>query len=431
MEMTAAIGSVKNNPLSVKRVLIFNHLSFIIQGTGATLLATGCHLVFLFSFPILLLTAMHFLLGATLHHGVCNTLRQPASSDVFKELDRAVLTPILADVFNENPDDSRTALQVIQDCHANQSLYNVLGLEKVYNISSLGSWRSTWGIGSPLSSLGSAKNLGLKGVVLLPKDAEVDLKQLSKSPLASLDLSQFSSLGGEEVTVVDIQKLVRRLRTLQEQVGRREEMREVANQFELEVRYLDNMVTVGKELSLTARRLLDRLEQLDKDLGGEGQASLASNLPTLIASAAKAEITLRSTGDSLVNGLANQLATEAADLVDAYVNKVEGGVRQQVGACAPLSEAFNATITAVCSEVIFPSKIIKFTISRSSGCGAFQRVLGKRGLVSFSFDSQYDYFNSTNFVTGAICCTFPASSYPLPSSNCTGLSVTLPLFGRM
>lgn len=208
-------------------------------------------------------------------------------------------------------------------------------------------------------------------------------------------------------------------------------MREVANQFELEVRYLDNMVTVGKELSLTARRLLDRLEQLDKDLGGEGQASLASNLPTLIASAAKAEITLRSTGDSLVNGLANQLATEAADLVDAYVNKVEGGVRQQVGACAPLSEAFNATITAVCSEVIFPSKIIKFTISRSSGCGAFQRVLGKRGLVSFSFDSQYDYFNSTNFVTGAICCTFPASSYPLPSSNYTGLSVTLPLFGRM
>lgn len=131
-------------------------------------------------------------------------------------------------------------------------------------------------------------------------------------------------------------------------------MREVANQFELEVRYLDNMVTVGKELSLTARRLLDRLEQLDKDLGGEGQASLASNLPTLIASAAKAEITLRSTGDSLVNGLANQLATEAADLVDAYVNKVEGGVRQQVGACAPLSEAFNATITAVCSEVVEP-----------------------------------------------------------------------------
>ena len=186
---------------------------------------------------------------------------------------------------------------------------------------------------------------------MLPKNAEVDLQQLSKSPLASLNLSQFSSLGGEEVTVVDIQKLVRRLRTLREQVGRREEMRGVANDLELEVRYLDNMVTVGKELSLTARRLLDRLEQLDKDLGGEGQASLASNLPSLIETAAKAEVTLRSTGDSLVNGLANQLATEAADLVDAYVRKVEGGVRTHVGACAPLSEAFNATITAVCSEV--------------------------------------------------------------------------------
>ena len=284
---------------------------------------------------------------------MCNTLRQPASSDVFNELDRAVLTPRLADVFNERPGDGRTALQVIQDCHANESLYTVLGLEKVYNISSLGSWRSTWGLGSPLSSLGSAINMRLEGVVLLTKDAEVDLKQLSTSPLASLNLSQFSSLGGEEVTVVDIQKLVRRLRTLREQVGRRDEMRGVANDLELEVRYLDNMVTVGKELSLTVRRLLDRLEQLDKDLGGEEQASLASNLPTLIESAVKAETTLRSTGDSLVNGLANQLATEAADLVDSYVRKVEGGVRHQVGTCAPLSEAFNATITAVCSEVVF------------------------------------------------------------------------------
>jgi len=324
------------------------------RGTGATLLATGCHLVFLFSFPILLLTALHFLFGATLQHGVCNTLRQPARSDVFNELDRAVLTPRLADVFNERPGDGRTALQVIQDCHSNQSLYNVLGLEKVYNISSLGSWRSTWGLSSPLLSLGSANNMGLEGVVLLPKNAEVDLQQLSKSPLASLNLSQFSSLGGEEVTVVDIQKLVRRLRTLREQVGRREEMRGVANDLELEVRYLDNMVTVGKELSLTARRLLDRLEQLDRDLGGEGQASLATSLPALIESAAKAEITLRSTGDSLVSGLVNQLATEAADLVDAYVRKVEIGVRREVGACAPLSEAFNATITAVCSEVVEP-----------------------------------------------------------------------------
>jgi len=324
------------------------------RGTGATLLATGCHLVFLFSLPILLLTALHFLLGASLQHGVCNTLRQPARSDVFLELDRAVLTPRLADVLNERPGDGRTALQVIQDCHANHSLYNVLGLEKFYNISSLNSWRSTWGLGSPLSTLGSGVDLDLKGVVLLPKSAEVDLKQLSKSPLASLNLSQFSSLEGEEVTVVDIQKLVRRLRTLREQVGRREEMRKVANDLELEVRYLDNMVTVGKQLSLTTRRLLDRLDQLDKDLGGEGQASLGATLPILIELATKAEKTLRTTGESLVDGLANQLATEAADLVDAYVRKVESSVRKHVGACAPLSEAFNATITAVCSEVVEP-----------------------------------------------------------------------------
>ena len=38
----------------------------------------------------------------------------------------------------------------------------------------------------------------------------------------------------------------------------------------LQVRWLEGMATVDQKLKLTVRRLKDRLEQLDKDIGEEG-----------------------------------------------------------------------------------------------------------------------------------------------------------------
>ena len=282
----------------------------IYQGSGTTLLSTGCHLVFFFSFPILLLTSLQFLLGASLHHGVCDTIKHPESSDIFKELDRAVLTPTLAGLFPERSADAedRTALQVIQACHANESLYNVLGIENLFNISALVPSQSTWNYS-------------------LPQNAEVNLEQLAKMDLQVYNFSQLSSLLEVEVTMVDIQKLVEKMQTFREQVGEGEEMVWLANQLDLEVEKLNNTVAVGEEMKMIARRLLDRLEPLH-----EGQTSLTSNLTSLIESTSEAK-------ENLVN------------LAEAYMRRVEVSVKQDIGACAPVSEAFNATITTVCSEV--------------------------------------------------------------------------------
>jgi len=111
---------------------------------------------------------------------------------------------------------------------------------------------------------------------------------------------------------------------------------------------------VDQKLKLTVRRLKDRLEQLDKDIGISGQSSLGSSLTSLLTATSRAEETLQDSGQQLVAGLTRQLASETSSLVDDYVSRVESGVREGVGACAPLSEAYNATVTAVCSEVVQP-----------------------------------------------------------------------------
>ena len=328
------------------------------RGTGASFLLLSAHLTFigLSALPVVLLTTAHFLLGSTLHQVVCSSLQHPGGSDVWRELDQTLLTPTLSHLLGESAGGrgGRSAEQVIRDCHANKTLYDVLGLEQVYNISSLSSWRTTWGLDAPLGRLGEADTQGLQALQLLAPDVRKDLEQLEDSPLASLDFSQFGGLSEDEVTKVDLQKLVRKLRTLRQQLGWQEAMRGTANQLELEVRWLEGMTTVGEQLKLMVRRLQARLAQLEKDGGVSGQASLGPHLSSLLAATARAEETLDTSGPSLLQGLARQLALETEALVDSYVLLTEAGVRTRLGACAPLSEAFNATVSAVCQEVVLP-----------------------------------------------------------------------------
>jgi len=335
------------------------------RGTGASLLATACHLTFLLSLPLLLLTSLHFLLGSSLQHGLCTALTSPADSDVFRELDRSVLSPGLVELLGGGGGADR-GLQVLRDCHANKSLYSVLHMGQVYNISHLAAWRDTWSLASPLLTLAELPPPDLSSTSLLPPAAASSLQHLATSSLATLDTSSFSSLSSSSPTEVDLTKVVRRLRTLREQLARQEAMRKVANELELEVRWLEGMATVAQTLELTARRLEDRLSGVARAVGGvlgeeeeeeegEGEeAPLSSTLPGLVAAAGRAEATLRSSGGRLVAGLRRQLAREVGELVDSYTARVVRGVEEEVGACAPVSEAYNATVSAVCDEVVKP-----------------------------------------------------------------------------
>ena len=100
-------------------------------------------------------------------------------------------------------------------------------------------------------------------------------------------------------------------RSLKEQLDRQRAMRQVSNKVELEVlvtgghctitlpllylfctltytvhyvqvRWLEGMATVDQKLKLTVRRLKDRLEQLDKDIGKGGGPRLCPGMCQLL-----------------------------------------------------------------------------------------------------------------------------------------------------
>ena len=113
----------------------------------------------------------------------------------------------------------RTA-ELIEQCHQNQSLYNILKLENSHNISQLTDWRKRYGIGDYIENLKNKIQLEqLKHITLLSPETAKDLEELAQSRDSDIDFSQFTTLLEQEITKIDLQDFIVRLKELKAQVN--------------------------------------------------------------------------------------------------------------------------------------------------------------------------------------------------------------------
>merc|ERR1719336_1091870 len=173
------------------------------RGTGANFLASGVYFTFLFSFVLLILTTAHFVIGGILEKVVCESLRNPSQSDLFVQVDAQFIQPRLNEALNELSStkvEYKTS-ELIEQCHANETLYNILKLEHSYNISKLSDWRKSYGIGDYIENLKNKIQLEeLKHITLLSPETSNDLRDLANSKISDMNFTQFTSLLENEIT---------------------------------------------------------------------------------------------------------------------------------------------------------------------------------------------------------------------------------------
>ena len=63
---------------------------------------------------------------------------------------------------------------------------------------------------------------------------------------------------------------------------------------------------------------------------------------------------LRDKGPELVETLANNYVNETIGQIDDYVLRVVNFTTNMIGRCEPLSNSYNATVVAVCNEIVDP-----------------------------------------------------------------------------
>ena len=278
---------------------------------------------------------------------MCESLKTPERSDVFRELDTQFIQPRLSSlVSSQDRHHTLSTLEVLRSCHQNQTLYTIARLSSVYDVTNLREWRTQYN----LARLEADLNIRpVRGISLVARDTATDLKFLAGSALTRLDLSKFKSIREGSVISTDMRRLVRQLRVLREAVTR-----SVATRLSNEILYLENMMRVAEQVKLTVRHLKQTTSLLEENLSLDLTESIEDRITQLVTKANTATSVLNDQGAEMLRQLTVSHVEDTLGLVDSFVEVAISGLRRDVGFCEPLSNSYNASVVALCDEMVQP-----------------------------------------------------------------------------
>ena len=317
------------------------------RSSGANLLATATYLTFLLSTPVLLLTTGHFIIGSGLDVLVCDSLQSPHQSFVFREVDQYFLQPQLASLTNK-----QSSLELLDKCHQNQTLYTIAQLDSVYDVNNLRDWRQHYNMDNINTDL---EIRPLRGVRLLSRDTAKDLQFLAGSSLTRLDISRFQNIAEEErIIKMNMRQFVRQLRVLREDITRSPGLRDMTAKLNNEVIYLENMMKVAEQVKVTLRHLKEILKRLEENMMLDINNLREDIIGDIVRQADQAGEVINNDGARLVREMTVAHVEDTLGLVDTFVDSVISGLTSDVGYCQPVSNSYNATVVALCDQMVQP-----------------------------------------------------------------------------
>ena len=336
------------------------------RGTGANWLLAAVYLTFLFSIVLLSVTTIQFLIGSTADKVACNSLMNPNDSEIFQLLDKKVIQPLMQNQFEHQASEKtrdrvsspiETALkdmsltEVINSCHRNETMYKILRMDSIYNVEELRDWKTTYNVGSYLSNLkNKIRSDDINNIQILSPQAQRNLEELAQSQISDLNFTQYTHLIQEQITSIELGSFTARLNQIRDRLPPGSQASTlIAN----EALYLKGMEALVVEMKLATKQLQSKILELEKDATFD-QSTMREALGALIQQASKATRELKQGGTELIDTLANRYVNETVGLIDAYVERVINYTTNYVGKCHPISRSYNATVVALCREVVDP-----------------------------------------------------------------------------
>merc|ERR1719347_761780 len=328
------------------------------KGSGANFLLCGTYLSFLLLPTLLVLTTVHFLLGASLHKAVCETLQSPNSSDIFHYLDEEFIAPKVEEMLNP-PKNSQPpeTVDILNSCHQNETIYKVLGLESAYNITELEDWRRHYGIGEYIENLRHKIKLDqLATIPLLSPDTASALEELANSKISDINFKKITAGIEKEIVKVDLEDFISRLKILKSSVYQFPVTRPIAPKLQNQVMWLEAMNDVVLNMTNIFGKLKDTIGDLEENLRFN-KSSMREAINSLIVQANRATDMIRTKGPELVGTLSDSYVSETVGIIDEYVTRVVQSIEEEIGFCAPLSRSFNSSTAAVCHHIVEPFNV--------------------------------------------------------------------------
>ncbi|XP_023723915.1 prominin-like protein isoform X3 [Cryptotermes secundus] len=315
------------------------------RATGARFLILGVWVIFLFSAVLMVVTLVHFLLGVIAERAVCEPLQSPNNNQLLALVDKMVR---LDKFFNSEVEINVSS--IIRSCHANGSIYEVLQVANLVNISEVSDYKSTYGIENVINQLKTRIDFG-GNVTILTDDAKRELESLAQSNITRINFSLFAEVLNKSIVNTDLETLANQLRKTASEIPNTSDIRESLNKQANILESLQDDLVLQMERQV--RALGKKTKALEENLKFN-HSPLNESISLILMEVTKAQDYLNTTASREIKNLADMFANAVLDHVDLYLSRVVNMTTAKVGQCHPMSQVYNATVVAVCNQILDP-----------------------------------------------------------------------------
>ncbi|XP_061712889.1 prominin-like protein isoform X2 [Cydia pomonella] len=321
------------------------------KGAGSRCLLCGMGVMFIVGGVVSLVMAIYFVVGVSSQRFLCDPLTNPQGNRLFEELDRFV--DLENYMFNERRDPDFNMSRVLTYCHRNQSLMQTLQLHRLIDLEAL-KQQAAQAVQRRAAALRPTFPGHGRPVTILKPQAKLKLTRLAESGLSDFDFDRILHALETNMTNLSLDTLATQLdATANSLVDRSGFVRvsiELRDAAVMLTAYHTNIVTPmlehTRQLNVTATRLRDGLRF--------NHSSLKEAIGYLIHETSQAETFLNRQGLDVIQTLIQDFAKVVAQRLNEYLDMVSHAAEHDVGYCAPVSNAFNATRDAACKKILMP-----------------------------------------------------------------------------
>ncbi|XP_025161789.1 prominin-like protein isoform X9 [Harpegnathos saltator] len=319
------------------------------KGSGARFLMMAVWIIFLLTSVLMVITVAHMVTGVMAQRGICEPLKNPKDNRMFELVDE--LVQIKRILYPKNPKANINMSYIVTKCHENETLYDVLNLKNLYDVENLRDYAGRYDINDTIQQLRRKISLS-PGVVILKDSARSKLNDLAQSGLSDIKFYQYAELLAENITNINLEHLAKQLREVSAKLpGGQEDIRDSLekNAHDLEHYHRDlvmPMAMLSEQLSANALMLQENIKF--------NHSSMAEAIHDLVDEVTKAQQFLNKDGPEYVQYLATRFGNAFLHQVDKFLDHVILKSIKEIGRCAPVSNAYNATLVAGCNKVLDP-----------------------------------------------------------------------------
>ncbi|GAB1869021.1 Prominin-like protein isoform X2 [Camponotus japonicus] len=319
------------------------------KGSGARFLMMAVWIIFLLTSVLMVVTVVHMITGVMAQRGICEPLKNPKDNRMFELVDD--LVQIKKILYPKYPNANINMSYIVTKCHENETLYNVLNLKNVFDVESLRDYAGRYDINDTIQQLRRKISLS-PGVVILKDSARSKLNDLAQSGLSDIKFYQYAELLAENITNINLEHLAKQLREVSAKLPEGQDEIRLSlekNAHDLEHYHRDlvmPMAMLSEQLSANALMLQENIKF--------NHSSMADAIHDLVDEVTKAQQFLNKDGPEYVQYLATRFGNAFLHQVDNFLEHVITSASFQIGRCAPVSNAYNATLVAGCNKILDP-----------------------------------------------------------------------------